>query len=70
MTCQIANMMIEAGLKCKASMSQECLLATTDKSAEEPAQEGFKPKVVMICMPLTPIAIASMLACARIGAIH
>ena len=70
MTCQIASLLIEAGLKCKASTSHECLLESTDRSAEEPVQEGSKPKVVMICMPLTPLAVASMLACARIGAIH
>ena len=29
-----------------------------------------KGDVVVICMPTMPLAVASMLACARIGAVH
>ena len=70
MTCQIASLMTEAHLNYKGCKSEEGLPVCTDKSTQEPTQNGDKPKVVLICMPLTPLAVASMLACARIGAVH
>ena len=67
MTCQIANLMIEAGLKYENGKSKP---AADDKSTTSDIAGTDVPKMVMICMPLNPLAVASMLACSRIGAVH
>ena len=67
MTCQIANLMIEAGLKYTNGKSKP---ADKDGSNIADAKKAAVPAMVMICMPLNPLAVASMLACARIGAVH
>ena len=67
MTCQIANLMIEAQLKYKDGKSKPI---ESDRSNISDMAEADVPAKVMICMPLNPLAVASMLACARIGAVH
>ena len=47
------------------------LLKHTCRVANVLKKRGInKGDVVVICMPTMPLAVASMLACARIGAVH
>ena len=47
------------------------LLDQTCRVANVLKKRGInKGDVVVICMPTMPLAVASMLACARIGAVH
>ena len=69
MTCQIANLMIQAQLKyCKGR--KHVSASGSEGSNISNMAEPNAPAMVMICMPLNPLAVASMLACARIGAVH
>ena len=67
MTCQIANLMTEAKLNYKGRKN---IPAGSDRPNVLDPTEADVPAMVMICMPLNPLAVASMLACARIGAVH
>ena len=67
MTCRIANLMIEAQLKYRNGKPKS---VGSDRSNISDTAEEDGPAKVMICMPLNPLAVASMLACARIGALH
>ena len=68
MTCQIANLMTKAQLKYKGR--KRFPSGSSDSSNIPETTETGAPAMVMICMPLSPLAVASMLACARIGAVH
>ena len=52
-------------LHCRELLDQTCQIANVLRNAE--VQKGDK---VMIYMPMMPLAVAAMLACARMGAIH
>ena len=50
---------------CRELLEQTCQIANVLRDAG--VQKGDK---VMIYMPMMPLAVAAMLACARMGAVH
>ena len=52
-------------LHCRELLEQTCQIANVLRDAG--VQKGDK---VMIYMPMMPLAVAAMLACARMGAVH
>ena len=52
-------------LHCRDLLEQTCQIANVLRNAG--VQKGDK---VMIYMPMMPLAVAAMLACARMGAVH
>lgn len=50
---------------CRELLEMTCRIANVLKRLRV-----SKHQTVIICMPVFPLAVASMLACARIGAVH
>ncbi len=63
--CQMLYVLCAPTLLCRELLEMTCRVANAMKS--DGVRKGDR---VAIYMPVSPLLVASMLACARIGAIH